>query len=363
MKVLFAGRYNESEVLNGPEKVAKRIFHESSEENNSCFAEYFFDGRKYSFFKKLFGFEEVTKINGSVVIRFGILKLLFHLFKTKPEIIHIITYERFAVICFLFKIFSNAKIIYNVHGIISYENTILNKTNSTYALKDKICEYIFFKYSDKLIFLSERSIELSKKYCTIYTDKIEIIPNGTDEIFYSTGISKKINYSEPLNIVFAGDEERKEKGLKYLIESVSDLQFRLNIFIIGNFSHDVKINNSNIEIKMIQKMDSGKLSLFLSDKDVFVSASSYEQFSITAVECMAAGMAPIVTEETGMSSYINNEVNGFIIKHGDVEMLINTLDKLNYDRKILKSISENAVSIFEQLSWNKIFERYKTFYK
>lgn len=363
MKVLFAGKYNESETLNGPEKVAKRIFYQYSKNESSVFAEYFFDGRKHSFFKKLFGFEKVTKVNDSEVLRFGMLSLLSFLFKSKPEIIHIITYERFAVVCFIYKLFSKVRILYNVHGVISIENTEMNQTSLLYVVKDKIIEKIFMKYSDKLIFLSERSVELYKKILDFDSAKIEFIPNGIDEVFFKTGNKRKVNFENTLNLVFAGDEVRKEKGLEFLLNAVSRLNFDLNLFLIGNYSRTFENYSSKIIIKVTELMDTNDFSRFLEDKDIFVSASSYEQFSITAVETMAAGLAPIVTLETGMSSYIKNLENGITLNFGDEDLLTKSIERLNSDRNLLSILSENAKSIYGKLSWEKVFERYKTLYK
>lgn len=362
MKVLFAGKYNDLEILNGPEKVAKRIFYECSLKSNSVFAEYFFDGSKHSFLKKLFGFEEVLKVNDSEVLRFGLFKFLTYLFKTRPDTIHIITYERFAAICYIYKIFSKVKIIYNIHGVISYENTELNKTPFLYTLKDKLCEYIFMKYSDKLIFLSERSAEMYKNILDIDPNKIEFIPNGVDEVFFTKGKSKNINLKDTLNIIFSGDEIRKEKGFDYLINSFSKINFKLNLYLIGKFSRTFKECNSNVKVQIKERMETNEFAKFLDDKDIYISASSYEQFSITAIETMAAGLVPIVTAETGMSAYIDNDSNGFIVNYGNTEMIVKVLEKLNSDRQKLKGISEKAKNIYNRLSWEKTFERYITLY-
>ena len=121
--VVFIGRYIKGEILSGPEKTAKRIFDEHTKQNKSCFIQYFFDGRKYGFVKKLFGKEKETEANNSGVFTLGLISAFTALFRLKPKIIHIITFERFAVIAFLYRFFRKTKIIYNSHGIVAYENT------------------------------------------------------------------------------------------------------------------------------------------------------------------------------------------------------------------------------------------------
>lgn len=77
MKIFFLGRYNQSEYLSGPEKVAKRIYAESVKDYESVFIEYFFDGREFGFSKKLFGREKIKSVGSLKIFRFGIISLLF----------------------------------------------------------------------------------------------------------------------------------------------------------------------------------------------------------------------------------------------------------------------------------------------
>ncbi len=331
--------------------------------DKSVFAEYFFDGNRFSYLKKLFGSEIVTEVNKSEVKRFGVVSLFFFLFKYKPTLIHVITYERFALVCYLYKFFSNAKVVYNVHGIVSYENDVLKNSGLIYSVKDRICEKIFLKYSDKLIFLSENSVKHAGGICRIDRNKISLIPNGTDEIFYKNSLDKVWNKSSPLKIVFAGDESRTEKGFDFLIDSLNKIEFRIELFLIGSFSKFNSGKNVNIKFNIIERMETDKFAGFLRDKDVFVSASSYEQFSITAAEAMTAGLVPVVTEETGMSSYIKHHINGFIFGFGNKEALIEILGLLNSDRNLMQTVSLRSTEIFKELSWPNIFLKYKNLYE
>ncbi|MEZ4823133.1 MAG: glycosyltransferase [Ignavibacteria bacterium] len=122
-----------------------------------------------------------------------------------------------------------------------------------------------------------------------------------------------------------------------------------------------KIENDNVIFHLINKMDTDRYAEFLMDKDVYVSASSYEQFSIAAVESMAAGLVPVVSSETGMSSYINNGINGFV--YVNEEELTGILKKLNSDRQTVSTISENAKLIYDELNMDNVFSKYKELYK
>jgi hypothetical protein len=143
MNIVYAGRLSESENLSGPEKTAKRIFTEHSKVNNAYFIQYFFDGNKYSTWKKLFG-KEVKNINNTTVVyTLGLFRIFSVLNELKPDIVHIITFERFAAVIVFYRMFHKIKVVYNEHGIVTFGNYIIKKTPAGLRVKDKFCEKLF----------------------------------------------------------------------------------------------------------------------------------------------------------------------------------------------------------------------------
>lgn len=363
MKILFLGRYNETSVLTGPEKVAKRIFDKCSLDFEAVFITYFFDGNRYGMFTKLFGKEVISETGGRRIYRLGIFSAMSYIVKFSPDIIHIINFERFAKISFFHKRFPKTKIFYNVHGIAAFENEVNPAASVKLKIKDLKSEMKYFKDSDRLIFLSERSVVTAENYFKFDRGKIEVIPNGIDIIFHQIGKEKKVNINSILKLVFVGDADKKEKGFDFLVNSLKKIDLPLEVFVVGdNYRIKEDINN-NIRINFIEKMNSDTFAKFLSDKDIFISASSYEQFSLSTAEAMAAGLVPVVTEETGMSSYIDDGRNGFVIKYGDTEGLAKTLNKINSRRKSIDLISKEAAKIYSVLSWDLVYLKYKKLYE
>ncbi|HMQ68385.1 MAG TPA: glycosyltransferase family 4 protein [Ignavibacteria bacterium] len=366
MKILFAGSYNEGGSFTGPEKVANRIFKSASGKYETAFATYFSDGRKYGVLKKLFGKEKSGSDETGKVYRFGLLSILMFALRFKPDIIHIITYERFALILFLCQLFRKVKFIYNVHGIAVYENNINENADTSLRKRDSICEKIFFRYSDILVFLSELSVKTARKFYEFSDTKVVIIPNGIDKEFHEAGKSRNVRNENILKVVFIGELKKREKGFNYLFSALGKPDLSTELYAVSNSEPDKNISgeiekSDKINFHLISKMDTEKFAEFLMDKDIYVSASFYEQFSIAAVECMAAGLVPVVSSETGMSSYINNGINGFVYKNENE--LISILEKLNSNRKLVSEISGRAKLIYNELNMNIIFEKYKDLYK
>lgn len=362
MKILYIGRYNLSEELTGPEKVAKRIFEQSSQENETVFLEYFFDGSLYGTWQKLFGYEVIKSEDRIKVYRLGLCRILSFIIKFKPQIIHLITFERFSVIAYLYKLFSKVKIVYSVHGIAVYENENFKKISSSLKKKDSSCEKMFINRSDKLLFLSEYQLSIGRKYYKLNENKIEFINNGIDKEFHVENNSDR--KTDVPSLVFIGDNERIDKDFNFLYRSLDRIAQKCNLYIIGNFNTSICKNEiEKVTIIPVERMSKNILIKFLSDKDIFISSSFYDTFSIATAECMALGLAPIVTNTTGISKLIKSGENGFVVKHGDETDLAGKINVLLENRELRSEVSQRAMEIYELLNWMNVFSAYTKIYR
>ena len=115
-------------------------------------------------------------------------------------------------------------------------------------------------------------------------------------------------------------------------------------------------------MKFINKLNASDLVNHYKDADIFLSLNKYDTFSISTVEAMASGLVPVVTEDTGMSRYIEEGTNGFTVKYGDADSLLNILNKLNNERVLIEKISNKAHGIYEILSWQNVYDTYRIIY-
>jgi glycosyltransferase involved in cell wall biosynthesis len=51
-----------------------------------------------------------------------------------------------------------------------------------------------------------------------------------------------------------------------------------------------------------------------------------------------------------------------VIDYGDEDSLMTILNKLNADRDLLEQISKNAGLIYDELRWEKVYEKYQKVY-
>ena len=359
-KTLFIGRYCQNKISEGPEKVAKKIFSLFTEENNTCFIEYFFDGNKYGYCKKLFGKEIITFVNNSPVFRLGLFRILFYILSYKPDIIHIINFERFAVIAYLYKTFSNVKIYYSMHGLICYTYSNFEHVGYFQKKKDSICEKIFFKKSDIIFVLSDLMKKSIIEKFKAKSDDIIIVPNGVEKEF--NDIKKPERTYDILKIIFVSDINRKEKEFNFLLEILENITIGIELSIVSRNIKIIRLDNDKIVYKFHKTMTSVELANFYMDKDVIISCSSYEPFSMVTVEGMASGLVPVATYQTGASEYIRHGENGFLFDFGDKKTFIKIIEMLGKDKEAVHKLSNNAREIYKILSWENVFIIYKNYY-
>lgn len=360
VKILFAGRYSEEKILSGPERTSKDIFDEYASNHSAVFLQYFFDGRKFSLFKKLFG-KQTTEYGIGKVFTLGIFRIIPFLVSYRPEIIHLLNYERFAVILYLYSLVFKTAVIYSSHGIIKFENTAIKKQRGRKIYKDNFCERIFIRYSDKIIFPSEEAKNTAGKYYKLPEEKTVIIPNIAGGLFYD--IAKINSESLPIKAVIYYKNSLNKSGYEMLLGTLNLLKSGTEIYLLTNeltdFQHG-KFLNLYVQVMMPQD----KLAEFYADKNVFLSLNSYDTFSISTAEAMASGLIPIVTNETGISAYINNGVNGFKIAYGDTSILGEILDRISsMNSNEIISLSQKTKKTAEAFRIDKIFSRYTELYR
>jgi len=353
LKVLLVGRYNDSDSLTGPEKFAKRIYESINSKHDVTFADYFFDGSKYGLKQKLFG-KFTVRDN---VFKFGIFKLFFFTLKLKPEVIHILNFERFAcVVCFA-SLFFNTKIIYTAHGLISYEDKYFNNPSITLKLKNRVTEKIIFRFSIYVIFVSSFLESLVLKYNKTLKAKTFIIPPGVDREFYGREVASHQN--DILEIVTFEYHPSRLRGITLLISALNELNINDFLTVLSENSNIIVLNHKSIVLK---KNDYESYRHLLKNKDVIVCLSEYDTFSLFTAEAMCCGLIPIVSENTGVKDYISNGENGFIINNFNKNELKKILTQIGNDKIYRQKLSTNAMTVYNELNWDKISEKYLKLY-
>jgi len=359
MKIVLLGRLHEGKIDFGPQKVAQQLYKNLLINNmNVEFVEYFFKIYNNSTcFKRFLGYEK----SPDNIKRLGIIRLFIYLLRTQPDIIHIITLERFILSIFLYKFLLKGKFVVTFHSVLKYELPRRKiKTSNFGRFKDYLMEYLAIKFSDSLIFLSNPHLSLAGEFYKFSEKKANIIPNGIET--QRDRSTKKFNFSRGINVVFYYGGGEKDRGFGQLLFALKNIKVPVALYVLGevefcNFGSDfVKINN-------LKLMPHDELYEFLTEIHIIVKSNVVDEFSLFVGECMTMGLIPIISDKVGISEYLVNGVNGFVYNNENIEDVKTILENIYNGQYDIQTISQNAQSIVDELNWNKVAQKYLEVYK
>lgn len=208
-----------------------------------------------------------------------------------------------------------------------------------------------------------------------------------DELKFFNGILKKstiihnpvkANLPEP----FCGERRKvvvnfcriaEQKNLPMLINAFVTFHKAHPEYTLEIYGNTVEKNEDELKEnlnKMITSLDAdefikilpprGDVHSVVRDCAMFVSSSDFEGLSNSMIEAMAIGLPCICTDclGGGAREMITDGENGLLVPINDANALCEAMKKMSEDETFAKKCSENAVKIRNELSVQKIAEKW-----
>ena len=103
---------------------------------------------------------------------------------------------------------------------------------------------------------------------------------------------------------------------------------------------------------------------FIKSLDAFVMPTYFEGLPMSLLETMAYGVVPVVTNVGSIGTVVREGENGIFVKVRDVDSIVEAIRRLDTDRELLASLSENArKTIKENFSAAKYVEKLNSIYE
>lgn len=149
----------------------------------------------------------------------------------------------------------------------------------------------------------------------------------------------------------------KDKGLSFKVIVVGPK--RLESDLGQEVSKFIQNNNLDSYIEWIdQRVDGNTMDSLYARSDITVNMSELIVPSLATLEAMATKIAPIIADEIDSDKYVENGVNGFVIKPTS-ELLAEKLEILINDRDLReefgKKSQERVEKYFDINKWGKIY--------
>lgn len=221
--------------------------------------------------------------------------------------------------------------------------------------------------NDSSIVMSKLKHEIELTDCFLSPSKI------VDDSFAYSGVDRKnllrcpygvelsnFNYvsktseKKSLNAIYVGGI-KELKGIGCLVKAFSQIPTeiaQLTIVGMGNINDD-DIRQYNKNIIFTGHVIHEEIVNLLQNADVFVFPSLGDSFGLAVLEAMSCGIPSIVSTNAGISEYIKNEENGFIIPPFSIDKIIECVMCL-YDNPDLRiQMGQKASMLAKGFTWEK----------
>jgi len=182
---------------------------------------------------------------------------------------------------------------------------------------------------------------------------------------------KILTENDPITLITVGTLSRGKGQLDvvHMLAQMPAKHFRLHL--VGDCEQNASyteemltlIQRSHLQDTVIIHGSIPQQALFelLPQCDLYLSASSYESYSMATAEAVAHGL-PIVAYATGaMGDWIEDGVNGMLIELGKPEQFFQALRRLLTERHALNQLRENAWARTANLAFNSWDKTYRDF--
>lgn len=202
------------------------------------------------------------------------------------------------------------------------------------------------------------------------------IPNGVDiqqfnprlRAEYRPKIRREHGLSEEDFLLFfiGGDWERK--GVPQAIETLAylpDPRIKLLVVGMGDADHYRRLaERYGVAARVTFVTRFVRQAQYYAASDVFLFPTQYEPFGLVVLEAMATGIPVVTSAIAGVSDYLQDGVDAFLVDDArDAHLLASKVEMLYRDRALYEKMSVQGRAKAESMSWEAITQQYEQAYR
>ena len=284
--------------------------------------------------------------------------------KIKPDLVHAGPIQNCA--------FLTALSGFRPYLAMSWGYDLVRDADSSWWMK-RITQYALRNAS---FFISDANVSRDKAvFFGMDPNKTVIIPWGTDiELFtpreaerrktFGTNQKSKINNRKSVTL-FCSRTWESIYGVDVLAKAfvkVAAVYPNANLILLGGGSQGARIRQILMNGGVMERVHLGgqvrqrDLPHWYHMSDIYISPSHVDGSSVTLMEALASGLPCLVSDIPGNREWIQDGLNGWLFRDGDVDALAEKILYAIQNRKSFKKIGELARETAEEKAdWNKNF--------
>lgn len=208
-------------------------------------------------------------------------------------------------------------------------------------------------------FLKEKCIKNFNKEADVITNSI-----NTDLLY---NVNKQEKEKKQITLVFRDSFPKGDFILNEILKQLTLLKnynFEINVIYMKKTMFPIN-NSNNININFYKgPLNRKEVSNILFKTDIFVDASLMEGFGLMALEAMAAGAVPVISQSFGVDEYAIDNENCFLIKEvNNAEKYMEKIELLLQDNEKIKKMSKKAQEKSIEFDIDKNVNKYIEYFR
>lgn len=208
-------------------------------------------------------------------------------------------------------------------------------------------------------FLKEKCIKNFNKEADVITNSI-----NTDLLY---NVNKQEKEKKQITLVFRNSFPKGDFILNEILKQLTLLKnynFEINVIYMKKTMFPIN-NSTNININFYKgPLNRKEVSNILFKTDIFVDASLMEGFGLMALEAMAAGAVPVISQSFGVDEYAIDNENCFLIKEvNNAERYMEKIELLLQDNEKIKKMSKKAQEKSIEFDIDKNVNKYIEYFR
>jgi glycosyltransferase involved in cell wall biosynthesis len=306
----------------------------------------------------------------------GFLIFLKGFLQIKSDIIHLHGVGHPLVDCAgILSILLRRRYIFTCHGIPKSPEMAGKLPRLFFRMYLLALEKLIISKAKALTAVSHSLLEECKKK-GLTNDKMYTITNGINHDFTSVTFNDVERIREKYllgekRLIFSIGRLSHVKGFQYLITALPFISASFpNSFTViagsGPYRNTlldiVKRKNLSKHIKLAGWVSEKEKYSLYKCADLVVFPSIYEPFGMVILEAMSMRKPIIAFNKPPMSEIIENNVDGLLVKPGDVKKLANAILRCLTNDKLKNRLAENACKKSLTYQWEHVIEKYRETY-
>ncbi len=242
---------------------------------------------------------------------------------------------------------------YGIPYVITEHSTIFDPDNNVKGKGIKL--WLAKKWLDSASYIFPVSANL-KGQMKNHTDntRFSVVHNVVPSYFFNTEMKPDISILRILHVSSFDDRAKNITGLIRVLANLKKMggEFRATLIGSSNIQNVIdKVNSCGLmdSISVKGPMDHKEIAIEMSNNDVFVLFSNFENLPCVLLEAMASGVYIVSTPVGGIPEIVSGDDLGVLVDRSDEKGLFSCLEsmlesQLDFDRSYLRDVAAERYS-------------------